>query len=394
MVASAGAIRRAEAMPPAPSPEQEAAWRRQLWQSIRRGDVVPTWRSELVAASASSLTAGGGRGSSGSSSSGGSSNAMNLFGLIGGGSGGASDGNDASTSHRPVALLLVFDLSTARHLAPLYTALRASASKYDPRLIIAPTVSGGCTAVARAMGSDALRVADCRRANAAYQLLGNIAEVRAERSVLHASRQHGGDGKSSGGGNHLGGGGGDADLSEWAAVAAAAEAASACSALEVELSSMLEATAPAFILAPTLSGGAAERPECTGIGGAVATATGIGVAGDSDGGEEEADDLDAAAARLALSEALRAAIEAYSIDREAGPAAGTAAGASEAAAGGGLVTLLEPPLSEIHLLEWLAVLPPAAISHWHTPQVDISIITRAPRPGVQLACSPMELDPA
>ena len=264
----------APTIPDDPTAAKEAAWRRQLWEGVRRGDPPPSWRS-------------------------------------------AAAHHTPSSHAKRTMLLVVASLEAARALAPLLVTLSSSGSLYEPRLVLAPEVThnGGCAAVATAMGREALPLSACRRANAVYELRGNREwQARDDEGGAVVTNVEGG-------GRHA----------AFYAAASAAETAAACASMMVELENVLLASEPVVLLLPEAVHGARD-PICGGSGG--------------NGGDGES------ASSMALQEAVRAA-----------------------ASADGSVVLLEPPIDEVHLLEWLAVLPPSAALRWHEPTIEIAVIT-------------------
>lgn len=307
--ADSGGGSAAALIPDDPSPAQEAAWRRQLWDGVRRGDPPAEWRNGhnggLSAAHATPASVG----------------AWGFFG----------DGADSSGPRR-VVLIVVESLRAAAALAPLYAALSAGGSMYDPRLVLAPTatLAGGCAAVSAAMNGS-LSHAACRRAESVYVLRGN---------VEHTARS-GDDGEAATSiDGHLGG----QDAAAFYTAAAAAEAATACGAMQMELERLVRAADPVLLIAPT--SGSVRDPLCS-------PHAGVDMRGPSD--------AERARAQRPLARALPEAVRA-------------------AASEHGSVVLLEPPLSEVAMLEWIAVLPPSALARWHEPSVEIAVIAhRRPR---------------
>ena len=320
-------------LPPVPTAAQETAWREQLWAGIRRGDVIPPWRSTPLVPHVdlphSQPEAGGspGRDVSGVGGSVGGS-----VGGVGGGVGGGSGG----PGRRPVALLIVSDLHMARQLGQLYSALSSDGSAFEPRLVLSPELTGGCQAVAKAMLDSSMAspfpsfvsssssppfpkaLPDCHDPSSVHILIGNAAEQQPGRSVAAAA-------VSAEGG--------------WAALALSAERAAAAAALQVELDTMLEATQPAFVLFPIA------HPAPGAAGRAAADRCSPLWPGSGDAG--------GAAGQNALADALRAALAPRSAS----------------------VPLLEPPARELHLLEWLAIVPPSAMRRWHEPRIEVAVVT-------------------
>jgi hypothetical protein len=344
-----------QTIPEPPTPSEEEAWRRELWAAARRGDSPPPWRSSVHPPRTHHTPPDGIQYRRESTQQAGDDEAAALSSASS-----VHGGEDAGAppQPRPVALLVVPSLVVARELRVLYSALSSPSSRYEPRLLISPEVAvngGGCRAVAAAMGALAMPAAACGRADAAYELRGNYDDVRPEWSVHADGTAIDADSSASGGA--AGGGGGGI---RWRAAAAAAEAAGACGALLVEVEEVLRSSSPAFVVlpsAPAAPGGEEDGAACEAAQQAAADdAGGDGEAGEAgaggggiphgqyDGAGSEAD------AAFAL--AVRDSVELF----------------------GGL-PLLTPPPSELALLEWVAVMPPSAMAQWHTPSIDISVIT-------------------
>ena len=241
-----------------------------------------------------------------------------------------------SISARSIALLVVDSMEIARQMASLFRALRSERSLYDPRLVLSPHVraAGGCRAVADAMGlSSAAQDELCARAEVAYSLRGNVDDAPPDGEKPRSSR--------SGGTPALDTGTEDA----WAAAATAARTAASCGALTLEMESIVIATRPAFVVLPSTLRAVHD-------GGAAPSGSDVCAHRTPHSqGAVRANHLHGSAEQEALAEAVRVATGAHG------------------------VTLLEPPAAELELLEFAAVLPAAAMQKWHTPAVDVAIIT-------------------
>lgn len=281
---------------PQPTTAQEEAWRRVLREGVRRGD-IPKPRA---------------------------------------GSDSEHVHSDKAARIRPVVLLVVDSLLTARRLSGLYRALRADASHYDPRLVLAPRLQeqGGCEAVAVAMkGASASRMPDCSRAETAYSMRGNLAATprRGYASGVDAATSR----------QTRRGVGGDTDGAGLAVseTAAATERAAACGALMIELESILLASSPTFVVLPSTP-----RGEHESVGG--------GDGGCSNGYFPQGADGAAAANDAAtLEEAVRTATEVMGI------------------------VVVQPPIEQLDMLEFVSILPPSAMLRWQDPSIDVAVIT-------------------
>ena len=261
----------------------EAAWRQELAQALVRGEQLPMWRLPQP----------------------------------------LSD-QDAASSHRSrdptprrrVALLLVPSLKVARQLARLYAALAVPTSSFEPRLVLLPTIAGGCAAVAQAMHLTARRVCHVQQDTAFYQLV-NHDELGACDAVSEPPSR---------GPRHANSAFGERSWTDVAAMAS-------CSAsFHVALNDIFTAAQPALVLSPspyidTLEG-------CT--------------------SEESGSDRDASSWRawLGAHEAIRLVVDWH-------PG----------------VTLLVPPPSEVSLLEWLPTMHPSTVAQWRLPRIEVAIIT-------------------